>query len=63
MPKCYEMPTLDDAKRMLSAAEAKAASLGLLYNIAVVDTGAICWRSCARKGAYRQQSIFLSTRR
>jgi uncharacterized protein GlcG (DUF336 family) len=39
MPKSYETLTLDDAKRMLSAAEAKAASLGLPYNIAVVDAG------------------------
>ena len=31
--------TLDDAKRMLSAAEAKAASFGIAYNIAVVDAG------------------------
>ena len=39
MPKSFETLTLDDAKRMLSAAEAKAASLGLPYNIAVVDAG------------------------
>jgi uncharacterized protein GlcG (DUF336 family) len=39
MPKSYETLTLDDAKRMLSAAEAKAARLGLPYNIAVVDAG------------------------
>ena len=39
MPKSYETLTLDDAKRMLSAAEAKATSLGLPYNIAVVDAG------------------------
>jgi uncharacterized protein GlcG (DUF336 family) len=39
MPKSYETLTLDDAKRMLSAAEAKAASLDLPYNIAVVDAG------------------------
>jgi uncharacterized protein GlcG (DUF336 family) len=39
MPKSYETLRLDDAKRMLSAAEAKAASLGLPYNIAVVDAG------------------------
>jgi uncharacterized protein GlcG (DUF336 family) len=31
--------TLDDAKRMLPAAEAKAASVGFAYNIAVVDGG------------------------
>jgi len=39
MPKSYRTLTLDDAKRMLSAAEAKATSLGLPYNIAVVDAG------------------------
>jgi uncharacterized protein GlcG (DUF336 family) len=39
MPKSHETLTLDDAKRMLSAAEAKAASLSLPYNIAVVDAG------------------------
>src|SRR6516162_2443465 len=39
MPRSYDSLTLDDAKRMLSAAEAKAASLGIAYNIAVVDGG------------------------
>src|SRR5262249_17864975 len=39
MPRPYDTVTLDDAKRMLSAAEAKAASLGIAYNIAVVDAG------------------------
>ena len=39
MPRTYDTVTLDDAKRMLSAAEAKAASLGIAYNIAVVDAG------------------------
>jgi uncharacterized protein GlcG (DUF336 family) len=39
MPKSYETLTLDDAKRMSSAAEAKAPSLGLPYNIAVVEAG------------------------
>src|SRR5262249_54181644 len=39
MPRTYETITLEDAKRMLSAAEAKAASLGIAYNIAVVDAG------------------------
>jgi uncharacterized protein GlcG (DUF336 family) len=39
MPRTYNTLTLDDAKRMLSAAEAKAASFGLPYNIAVVDAG------------------------
>jgi uncharacterized protein GlcG (DUF336 family) len=39
MPRQYETVTLTDAKRMLSAAEAKAASLGIAYNIAIVDAG------------------------
>ena len=39
MPRSYNTITLEDAKRMLSAAEAKAASLGIPYNIAVVDAG------------------------
>ena len=39
MPRSYTSLTLDDAKRMLSAAEAKAASLRIAYNIAVVDAG------------------------
>jgi uncharacterized protein GlcG (DUF336 family) len=40
MPGSYESLKLDDAKRMLAAAEAKAASFGIAYNIAVVDAGA-----------------------
>ena len=39
MPRSYESLTLEDAKHMLSGAEAKAASLGIPYNIAVVDAG------------------------
>lgn len=39
MPRSYVSLTLDEAKRMLSAAEAKAASLGVAYNVAVVDAG------------------------
>lgn len=39
MPRSYETISLYDAKRMLSSAEAKAASLGIPYNIAVVDAG------------------------
>ena len=39
MPKQYMTVTLAEAKRMLSAAEAKAASMGIAYNIAVVDAG------------------------
>ena len=39
MTKTYRTLTLDDAKLMLSAAEAKAALIGIAYNIAVVDAG------------------------
>jgi uncharacterized protein GlcG (DUF336 family) len=39
MPNSYDTLTLAEAKRMLSAAEAKAAGLGIAYNIAVVDAG------------------------
>jgi uncharacterized protein GlcG (DUF336 family) len=39
MPRSYDSLTLEDAKRMLSTAEAKAASFGVAYNIAVVDAG------------------------
>jgi uncharacterized protein GlcG (DUF336 family) len=39
MPRSYATLTLDDAKRMLAAAEAKAESFGIAYNIAVVDAG------------------------
>lgn len=37
MPRTYSTLTLDDAKRMLAAAEAKASSMGVAYNIAIVD--------------------------
>ena len=39
MPRSYDSLTLEDAKRMLLAAEAKAASFGIAYNIAVFDAG------------------------
>ena len=39
MPREYATITLSDAKRMLSAAETKATSLGIAYNIAIVDAG------------------------
>jgi uncharacterized protein GlcG (DUF336 family) len=39
MPRTYQSLTLDDAKRMLAAAEAKADALQIAYNIAVVDAG------------------------
>jgi uncharacterized protein GlcG (DUF336 family) len=39
VPRSLVSLTLADAKFMLDAAEAKAASLGIPYNIAVVDAG------------------------
>jgi len=39
MPQTCDTVTLEDAKRMLTAAEAKAASFGIAYNIAIVDAG------------------------
>jgi uncharacterized protein GlcG (DUF336 family) len=39
MTRSHESLTLEDAKRMLSAAEAKATDLGIPYNVAVVDAG------------------------
>ena len=39
MPRSSVTLSLADAKRMLDAGEAKAASLGVAYNIAVVDAG------------------------
>lgn len=39
MPRSYESLTLEDAKHMLSSAEATARRLGIAYNIAVVDAG------------------------
>lgn len=39
MPRSYDSLTLEDAKQMLAAAEAKATSLGIAYNVAVVDAG------------------------
>src|SRR5262250_1842452 len=39
MPRTCDTVTLEDAKQMLSAAEAKAASLGIPYCVAVVDAG------------------------
>lgn len=39
MPRSLVSLTLADAKFMLAAAEAKAVSLGVPYNIAVVDAG------------------------
>ena len=39
MPRTYTSLTLEDARQMLSAAEAKAGSLGIPYCVAVVDAG------------------------
>src|SRR5262249_30426169 len=39
MPRSFTSLTLDDAKRMLQAGEAAAASIGIPYNIAIVDAG------------------------
>ncbi len=39
MPRTLDTLTLADAKQMLEVGEAKAASLGIPYNIAVVDAG------------------------
>jgi uncharacterized protein GlcG (DUF336 family) len=39
MPRQFSTLTLAEAKRILSGAEAKAESLGIAYNIAVVDAG------------------------
>src|SRR5215468_6940413 len=39
MPRTYTTLTLDDAKLMLAAAEAKATTFAIAYNIAVVDAG------------------------
>jgi uncharacterized protein GlcG (DUF336 family) len=39
MPRSYPSLTLDDAKRMAQAGEAAARSIGVAYNIAVVDAG------------------------
>src|SRR5262249_11696245 len=39
MPRTYTSLTLEDAKQMLSAAEAKAARLGIPSCVAVVDAG------------------------
>ncbi|NNU68388.1 heme-binding protein [Rhizobium sp. WYCCWR 11152] len=39
MPRTLNTLTLSDAKQMLQAGEAKAANLGIPYNIAVVDAG------------------------
>ncbi len=39
MPKTYESLTLQDAKRIIAAGEAKAEQIGVGYNLAVVDAG------------------------
>jgi uncharacterized protein GlcG (DUF336 family) len=39
MTRRYETLTLQDAKQLLAAAEAKAQQMGIAYNVAVVDAG------------------------
>ena len=39
MPRTYASLTLEDARHMLSAAEAKAVAFGIPYCVAVVDAG------------------------
>jgi uncharacterized protein GlcG (DUF336 family) len=39
MPRQYSTLTLAEAKQILAGAEAKAESLGIPYNVAVVDSG------------------------
>jgi uncharacterized protein GlcG (DUF336 family) len=39
MPRQYSTLTLTEAKQILARAEAKAESIGIAYNIAVVDAG------------------------
>ncbi|RWX22472.1 GlcG/HbpS family heme-binding protein [Rhizobium leguminosarum] len=39
MPRSCNTLTLSDAKRMLDAGEAKAVSMDIAYNIAIVDAG------------------------
>jgi uncharacterized protein GlcG (DUF336 family) len=53
MPRTHNTVTLEEAKRMLSAGEAKAASLGIAYNIAVVDAGAHLVAFVRQDGALR----------
>lgn len=39
MPRSYQTLTLEDAKQMLDAAEVKARTMRIAYNVAVVDAG------------------------
>lgn len=39
MPRTIETLTLDDARRLIAAGEAKAEQIGVPYNLAVVDAG------------------------
>jgi uncharacterized protein GlcG (DUF336 family) len=54
MPRTYTSLTLEDAKQMLAAAEAKAASLGIPYCVAVVDAGGHLVAFLRQDGAHRQ---------
>jgi len=52
MPRSDETLTLDDAKDILLAAEAKAASLGIACNVAVVDSGGHLLAFTRQDGAF-----------
>lgn len=51
MPRSSTSLALSDAKRMLEAGEAKAASIGIAYNIAVVDAGGALLAFARQDGA------------
>jgi uncharacterized protein GlcG (DUF336 family) len=51
MPHSSITLALSDAKRMLEAGEAKAASIGIAYNIAVVDAGGALLAFARQDGA------------
>jgi len=63
MPRSYDTLTLEDAKRVLSAAEAKAASFRIAYNIAVVDVGGHLVAFVRQDGALLAALTLLSIRR
>lgn len=52
MPRKVVTLTLDDARRMITAAERKAAELKLPYNIAVVDAGGALVAHARMDGAW-----------
>jgi uncharacterized protein GlcG (DUF336 family) len=55
MPKTFETLSLQDAKRMLAAGEAKAEQIGIPYNIAVVDAGGHLLAFSRQEGAPDRQ--------